>query len=526
MFKIYISTLFLIFCSTFTFAQNLYNPMSIKEIRLSFNEKNWDKYLDSVKKAGSESRLKGSLTIDGQRFENVGVRYKGNSSYFGTRKKGNNKLPFNIRLDKKQKIEGKYETFKLSNINRDPSFVREMLSYEIVNTYMPAPQCNFAKVYVNDTYLGFYNNVESINDDFLKNQFGKNGWLVKCDPDWTAEEAKNCPKGDKASLMYLGEDSTCYKTFYEIDKGGSWKDFINLTRVLNLEPDKIERVLNVDQVLWMLALNSVMVNLDSYTGLFSHNYYLYRISDGRFTPLMWDLNMSFGAFAMPGVEMTQLDPFFYINDTKRPLISKLLAIPMYRKIYSSHIKTILNDWFYNEKYLKRAKEIAQFIDPSVKDDPSKHFTYDDFKKNISTSVSEIVDGKEVGSKIIGIEELMKRRIEYLKNFLPFQKVAPKIEAQPTHSAMPIVQGQNEKLSVKVKVSGAVRVWCLVRNDKNGAYRYLPMSDDGQHNDEAANDGTWGVVFDKKNVQYYIIAENEDAVSLLPERGGKEFFEVK
>lgn len=526
MFKTIFAIIFASIIQTFSFAQNLYNPKSIKEIRLTFPQNDWDKYLDSIKKSGGETRLRGVLTLEGQRYDNVGVRYKGNSSYFGTRKKGNIKLPFNIKLDKKQTIEGKYETLKLSNVNRDPSFVREMLSYDIVSTYMPTPQCNFAKVYVNDAYLGFYNNIESINDDFLKNQFGKKGWLIKCDSDWTAAESKNCPKSDKASLMYLGEDSTCYTPFYDIDKKGTWRDFINMTRILNLEPEKIERVLNVDQVLWMLALNNVMVNLDSYTGIFSHNYYLYRINDGRFTPLMWDVNLSFGAFAPPGIELVKLDPFLYQNDPRRPLISKLLAIPMYRKIYVAHIKTILNDWFLNGKYLTRAKEIAQFIDNAVSEDKNKHFTYEDFKTNISSSISEIVDGKEV-SKVIGIEELMKARVEFLQNFPPFQKITPKIEGEPAPSILPVVgKTPADQVSIKVKATGATRVWCLVRNDLNAAYRYFPMLDDGLHNDGAAGDSEWGVVFDKKNVQYYIIAENEEAVSILPERGGKAFFEVK
>jgi hypothetical protein len=324
----------------------------------------------------------------------------------------------------------------------------------------------------------------------------------------------------------LGEDSTCYAPFYDIDKKGTWRDFINMTRILNLEPEKIERVLNVDQVLWMLALNNVMVNLDSYTGIFSHNYYLYRINDGRFTPLMWDVNLSFGAFAPPGTELVKLDPFLYQNDPKRPLISKLLAIPMYRKIYIAHIKTVLNDWFLNGKYLTRAKEIAQFIDNAVNEDKNKHFTYDDFKKNMSLSVSEIVDGKEA-SKVIGIEELMKARAEFLHNFPPFQKITPKIEGEPTPSVLPVTgKTPAEQLSIQVNAIGATRVWCLVRNELNAAYRYLPMLDDGLHNDGAAGDSVWGVVFDKKNVQYYIIAENEEAVSILPERGGKSFFEVK
>ncbi len=514
-------------------AQDFYQPNSIKEFRLAFGKGDWDAYMDSVKKANGETRLTATLTIDGQKFDNVGVRYKGNSSYYGSRKKGLQKLPLNIKLAKKQSIDGKYETFKLSNVNRDPSFVREMLSYEIVGTYMPTPQCNFAKVYVNDTYLGVYNNVESINDDFLKNQFGKKGWLVKCDADFSVLESKNCPKSDKSSLMYLGEDSTCYMPYYEIDKNGTWRDFINMMRILNQEPEKIERVLNVDQVLWMLALNTVMVNLDSYTGIFSHNYYLYRIKDGRFTPLMWDLNLSFGAFAPPGLELTKLDPFYYINDPKRPLISKLLAIPMYRKIYVAHIKTILNDWFLNEKYLKRAKELSQLVDNAVKEDRNKYFTYEDFKNNMSTTVSEMVSGKEV-SKVIGLEELMKSRTAFLKDFPALQRIAPKIEGDPISSILPassqqgatVSEGQPERVSITIKASGALRVWCLTRNERNAAYRYQPMFDDGQHNDGTAGDGLWGLALEKKNIQYYIIAENEEAVNIVPKQCGKTYFEIK
>ena len=48
MFKIYISTIFSMLCCTLVVSQNLYNPTSIKEIRLSFNEKDWDKRLDSL----------------------------------------------------------------------------------------------------------------------------------------------------------------------------------------------------------------------------------------------------------------------------------------------------------------------------------------------------------------------------------------------------------------------------------------------------------------------------------------------
>ena len=523
--KLIFSTLFFAFFNLLT-AQNFYNSTDIKDIKLNFAGNNWDKFLDSVKQERSDSRLMGTMTLDGKTYGNVGVRYKGNSSYFGSRKKGIEKLPLNVKLDKKDKIEGKYETLKLSNVNRDASFLREALSYEIIRNYMPAPQCNYARVYVNDKMMGFYNSVEAIDKNFLKNHFGyekKDAWLVKCDPEWTAQEPKTCPKGDKASLMYLGEDSTCYAPLYDMDDKGHWKEFITFIKTLNQEPEKIERILNVDQTLWMLALNNVMVNLDSYNGLFCHNYYLMRGKDTRLTPLMWDLNMSFGGFTSDGsnvnplsIEQLQtMQPMLHSDNPKRPLIAQILKISMYRKIYVAHLRTILNDWFVNEKYLQRAKELAQLIDNQVNADKNKHYSYQDFKNNLTQSVGT------ANEKVVGLEELMKKRTAFLLNHPLFQKPSPKIEA----SATPSVNG--EKISVKVKVSGAIRVWFVVRNDNNSLYRYLQMLDDGLHDDGGAGDGVYGVVFDKKpSLQYFINAESEETVSLMPERAGWEYSTLK
>jgi hypothetical protein len=527
-----------------SFAQNLYEPTTIKEIKLTFPRGDWNKFMDSVKQKYGDLRLNGTLAVDGKKYENVGVRYKGNSSYFGTVKKGLVKLPLNIKLAKKTKINDKYETLKLSNISRDVSFVREALSYEIVRSYMPAPQCNFAKVYVNNKYLGLYSNVEAIDEEFIDNYIPKPAkvkdtlatkgdvtaktpkkekdkmWLIKCDPEWTAEEPKNCPKGDKASLMYLGEDSTCYMPLYDMDKDGDWRKFIQFVKILNTEPDKIERYLNVDQTLWMLALNTVMVNLDSYNGLFCHNYYLLYGPDGRFTPLIWDLNMSLGGFTFDGknqaplsTEQLQLHaPMLHLDNNKRPLISQLLNIPMYRKVYVAHIKTILNDWFTNEKYLKRAKEIAQLIDSQVNEDKNKHYSYQDFKDNLTKTVGTGAD------KMVGIEELMKKRTEFLTALPILQKAAPEIEGTPTPSVL------GDKNVIKVKAKGATRVWFLVRDNPAKAFRYMSFSDDGKLCDEVANDGTWCVVFEKKaGMQYYIIAENEDAVTLSPSNASKIFY---
>ena len=82
--------------------------------------------------------------------------------------------------------------------------------------------------------------------------------------------------------------------------GEGWTDLQELTKVLNTDPGKIDRILDVDNALWMLALNNVMVNLSSYSGNHSINYYLYKDGNGRFQVVPWDLNLAFGSYKNTG----------------------------------------------------------------------------------------------------------------------------------------------------------------------------------------------------------------------------------
>lgn len=61
----------------------------------------------------------------------------------------------------------------------------------------------------------------------------------------------------------------------------------------------LERYLNIDEILRYFAVNTVLVNMDSYQGSLKHNYYLYA-EGGVFSILQWDYNMSFAGFGMGG----------------------------------------------------------------------------------------------------------------------------------------------------------------------------------------------------------------------------------
>ncbi len=399
----------------------------VREVRIAFSEKNWDKKLDSIRRANPQGRLTCQAVVDGQRFTDCGIRYKGNSSYKKTRKQGFKKLPFNLKLDWKnadQALPGGQTVLKLANVTGDPSFVREALTYEIARDYMPAPRANFVKLYINEAFWGLYTNVESIDEVFLKKNFGtKKGALVKCDPETDDKfpPEKGCPKLDdktrKADLTLFSQDSTCLPSIYEIESRMGWGSFLNLMKTLNQSPEKIESILNVDQTLWMHAINDVVVNLDSYSGLLCHNYYFFQDTTARFQPLLWDLNLSFGGFrrlepsAMSVDAMVKMPLFLHETNPKRPLISQLLKNQTYKKIYTAHVRTILNDWFSNEKYLRRAREMQAVIKSWVESDSVKLYDIKGFEANLIETVTAVV-GKDK-EDVVGLEELMKPRTAFL-----------------------------------------------------------------------------------------------------------------
>ena len=146
--KHYLTLLFFSFVLS-TFAQDIYDVRSVKDVKIKFEFDDWKNQLNDLKEAGNNERLIGTVTLNGTRYDSVGVRYKGNSSYFNVRNTGSSKLPFNIKINhtkKKQKLPGGFTSLKLSNVFRDPSFLREVLAYEIAGKYMPAPRANYVRV--------------------------------------------------------------------------------------------------------------------------------------------------------------------------------------------------------------------------------------------------------------------------------------------------------------------------------------------------------------------------------------------
>ena len=524
--------LFVLFIGGFSAlqAQDIFSSSTeVKDIYLNFMQPNWLALLEAQKLAGEDERILASIKIDGVTYDSVGVRYKGNSSFFNVNKSGSKKLPFNIKLDyirKKQELPNGQESIKLSNVFRDPSFLREVLSYEIVGNYMPSPRAGYVRLYVNGEPYGLYNITEPVDKVFIKKHFGyKKGTLIKCDPKWKVTPIEGCPVGDKASLQYLGDDPECYQKLYEFkSKKKGPKRLIKLAKALKENPEEIEKMLNVDQVLWMHAFNNVLVNLDSYTGRLCHNYYLWRDSFGIWQPFVWDMNLSFGAFRFNGIDsrpmsdtdMQKMSMFIHYKtkNEKRPLITNLLGISIYRKTYVAHVKTILEDYFLNGKYKESALKLQAAIDQIVMSDTNKLYSYETYKENFRSTT---MAGK---SKIIGITELMDARTEYLRQHPLMKKTDPKIEK--VEDVL-----ENNMVKIRAIIKDSEQAWLYYRSKSGAPFKRTLMNKNSETSNVVSASSDFELILEPTEIiQYYILAEGDKTVSLSPKRASFEFYSVK
>jgi hypothetical protein len=516
----------LVFWSPLLFAQqNFYATDSIREIRLYFEDPHWQTTLDSLfLNEGTIGRLEATVKIDGSVYHHCGVRYKGYSSW----NSGELKNPFNIELDYKIKNQNHlgFSKLKLSNVIHDPSFIREALSYEIVRTYMPAPAANFARLFVNDTLIGLYTNVEAVDLPLIKRTFPDDkGVFFKGDP-----ETLEFPFGENANLAHShGNDSNNYMPYYKLESDFGWSQIYRFIILLDNQPDSLQSIMNIDQMLWMHALNYVMVNLDSYIG-YAQNYYMYQDQHGRFNPFIWDLNMSFASFRetdgstnFQGLTIDKakkLDPLQHLNFSisPRPLMKKLFAEKRLKLQYLAHMRTILDEYFATGKYLNRAYELQQMIDADVQADTNKFYSYTDFLNNVDSTV-----GGTAGMKLYpGLRDLMEARMDYLESYPGFQG-APVIEHMMT---TPTVQ-QGNWLFFIASVSNATTVNVYWRCASTDEFREMPMYDDGNHHDFGIGDGIYGgwiADITGPVVQWYYYAENDSAGAFLPPRAGRDYFQ--
>jgi spore coat protein CotH len=400
----------------------LYDPFTVRTLFFEFENSDWEQELAAFKNTDVE--VPATMTVDGKRYEKVGMSFRGNSSFMMVPE--GLKRSFNVSVDlinENQHVLG-FRTLNLMNGVNDPTFMRGVLFADIAAAYVPTARANFVRVVVNGESWGIYTNLEQINRDFVEDRFnGENGvrWKVPGNP------------GSRAGLEYIGDDPEPYKQLFEIknkDNQRSWEALVALTKALNTTPpDQLEaalsQILDIDGALKFLALDNVLVNSDGYWTRGS-DYYLYLDEAGKFHVLPGDTNETFsseggrgggpggrgrrggpmpppggptangspapptdvvigrgfggggGGPMMMGGGGPTLDLLVGLDDPTKPLRSKLLAVPALRDRYLSYCRDIAQSRLDWEKLGATARRYHDAIKAHVETDTRKMVTNDQF----------------------------------------------------------------------------------------------------------------------------------------------------
>ena len=429
--------------------EKLYDQTTLRTFFFEFENSEWEQELASFKTTDVEVPAK--LTVDGKEYPNVGVSFRGASSFFmipeGLKRSLNVSIDF---MDSEQRLLG-YKSLNLLNANGDAAMMSSALYSYLSSQKIATPKVNYVKVVINGESWGVYVSSQQFNKIFLEENYelGKGArWKVH-----------GSPRSVGSGLNYLGEDLEAYKAKYEIkskDKKKSWKALAKLCRVLNETPaeeleEALDPILDIEGALWFLAVDVATSNSDGYWTRAS-DYNIFMQEDGKFHILPHDMNEAFllshgggprggggrrgrrggggfggpgggppggggrGGFGGPGGPPggggrggaggrgPTLDPLVGLTDRTKPLRSVLLNNPKFQAQYLRNLKEIalMMQW---EEVGPRVKEIRELIEAEVLADTRKLTTNEAFKAAVSD--------EETTATSQGIKAFFEQRSKFL-----------------------------------------------------------------------------------------------------------------
>jgi spore coat protein CotH len=388
----------------------LYDLGTLRTIFLQFENADWEQELAAFNNTDVE--VPATAIVDGKTYKDVGVHFRGASSYMMVPEGSKRSLNLTFDFVDEKQLLGNYRTLNLLNANGDPTFVRTIVYSEIARQYIPAPKTNYMRLVINGESWGVYVNAQQFNKDFTRDYFKSTRgarWKVPGRP------------GGRGGMEYLGEDASAYTRTYEIktkDDPKSWAALIKLFRLLNETPvDTLEAALNpivdIDGALRFLALDVALVNSDGYWTRAS-DYSIYQDEKGRFHVIPHDMNEGLadeggrgfgpppgfgpggpgrggppdgmfgpgpgrGGRGMFGGASADLDPLVGLDDTTKPLRSKLLAVPALRERYLSYVHEIALKHLDWKTLGPRVQQYQALIAADVKADTRKLYSFEAFQ---------------------------------------------------------------------------------------------------------------------------------------------------
>jgi spore coat protein CotH len=313
----------------------------------------------------------GGVTID-----NVGMRYKGNSSSIpGQQHKRGYLIKFN-EYTKGGTFLGLHRVALDNGVQFGSLFSEPLITGILRDLGIVAPRCNFAKLYVNGDYEGVYVNVERIDKVFLRNHFSDGrGALYKVDEggagaDWTPLP-EQFEATDRIKLAFEPQSKTARR---------DGRDVRELIARVNLTPAEefarvMETTIEMDAFLQTMAVLLFSGAFDQLTGWNPHNYCLYHEpQSNRWHYLPFDLDVGFAdnAFGQIPVLSGWNAAWPIPGGPPRPLIERIVDDPQLLARYRRLADKVLEEHFRPDILLPRIDALYDLIKGDLEDDPFPH----------------------------------------------------------------------------------------------------------------------------------------------------------
>ena len=217
--------------------------------------------------------------------------------------------------------------------------------------------------------------------------------------------------------------------------------------------ENLPSILNIDQVLWQLAVSNVFMDDDGYIHK-GGDYALYQDVKGRFHLVPHDNNESLrfgrsgrggpggrgpGGWSWGDLEDGLVSPVTHENNAGRPLIKRLLANPQWRARYLAHVRTVVDEWLDWEVFEPIIKNYQTLIDAEVQQDDKKLYGYEEFATGVP----------------VDLERFVNQRREHLSNHPELSKPVPIIVSVDIGAETPPVT--NQAVSIKATLDKSIAV---------------------------------------------------------------------
>ncbi|MES2747540.1 MAG: CotH kinase family protein [Bacteroidota bacterium] len=500
-----------------------YNKNLVKDVYLNFTQS--DYWTQLTNNYASETNIAATMIYDGVTYPNVGVRFRGNTSY--TTIGASQKKSFSVEtdfVDDNLKIDG-YNDLKFNNAHQDPTFMREVLYNRMARRHMPIAKGNYVHLYLNNIDWGIYPNIQAVDKTFLDEWWTSNdGARFRATTENTGTPGGGWGDGT-AGMNYLGTTAATYQQYYTLKSNDvvldPWQTLIDATLSLSTataaNSETVKTKIDVDKVLWHLACENIFTDDDSYIMKGKMDYMVYYEPEtGRTTSFEYDGNSTFVTAAATSANW---GPFKNVTNANYPLLNKLINIPEWRQRYLAHYRTILTETFTTAN----ANALVDELDAQI-----SALVAADTKKLYSTA--------QYTSGVPGLKTFVANRRTYLLSNTEVAQVAPIIASAKYHNSANVeymAPVANEVCNIKAVVtstSGINKMILYYATGLVGNFAKIQMYDDGTHNDDASGDGIFGAQIPgyaaNTLVRYYVEAVANNATlsaSYLPTGAEHDIF---